>query len=781
MKKILLLVFLVWGSLHLCAQNDYYWSSGKKIHLTTDSSTVIIKTRTSGDLKNAASRFKSLARGAVALSNIDSVHMVIKYNGKAVLSDIASTLPGNTVKPGDIIFAHLSNRLPFNLTGTILYQLNDGKSLNDVLTLLSKEEDIKQHIDQYKIVHLTPGHLDRVLSIANTLYESGLVKWCHPDFITAFKLDTNDPLYANQYHLKNNGQTGGTSGVDINVEPAWNAPGSNTVIRVAVIDNGVEAHEDLAGRVVPGFTAGNLGTGAQINNVAGHGEACAGIIAASKNNSLGVAGICANCQIVPVNIFTGPVNPQYAYDNNNAASVGDIAASINWAWNPTQGNADVLSCSWGGGSPADVITFAINDARTLGRANKGAVVVFSAGNFQNGSTAAVAYPANVPGVISVGAIDKNGNRWNYSPNSPAIVAPSGNAGTLAGDLYTTDRMGSNGYSAGNYAVNFGGTSAACPQVAGVAALMLSINPSLTEAQVKSKILSTATPMFNSVSFGAGRLNAGAAVQSVLPVVVGPDAFCSTTAVYTVNNAPPGATITWSTTNSGVISLSPSGTQVTVTRISAGYTTLLAFVNGTQLPPRNLTVGSSASISAMQSGECHDGKMTWLLTATPNSTPNSNWQWTVDDPNSGTYYISNPNSPSTSVTVQGGGYVSVSYTDACGQTSMYSGALVYSPCPTSFMNNITAYPNPANSQLSIKGNSMVSAANAPAKTVAPGTGKDNYFEAKLYNEKGLMLRSAKSKTETDTVNFDTSGIPDGIYYLHIFQGGQKTIKQIMIRH
>jgi subtilisin family serine protease len=269
-----------------------------------------------------------------------------------------------------------------------------------------------------------------------------------------------------------------------------------------VLDDGVEVHEDLALRLLAGFDPRNpANPGSPVFNAESHGMACAGIIGAS-NNSLGIRGIASNALILPVRMLV----------NGFGYSSFEIAESINWAWDI--GQADILSNSWGGGTPSQAITTALNNARTFGRNGRGCVVVFASGN--NGS--GVAFPGNQTGVITVGAINKNGNIWSYSSRGAEmdLVAPSGNVNQL-GDIRTLDRMGVSGDDIGNYNSAFGGTSAACPQVAGVAALMLSTNPNLTEAQVRTILQNTATDMgpqgFDN-TFGYGRLNAGAAMREV---------------------------------------------------------------------------------------------------------------------------------------------------------------------------------------------------------------------------------------------------------------------------
>lgn len=254
-----------------------------------------------------------------------------------------------------------------------------------------------------------------------------------------------------------------------------------------------------------------------------------------------------------------------------------FAQAIDLAW---QNGAHVISNSWGYENVSDpndpliaVIRDAINRALTQGRNGKGCIVVASAGNAANrgsGQYHFVEFPANMSGVIAVGAINLNNGIQNYSPRDQemAVVAPSGlltnvlSAGycegdqlghqriQLLGNLWTMDIGSSSGYNPGtynicqsqgrwnkylwtaeggtptnNYTANFGGTSAACPQVAGVAALILSLNPNLTYTQVSDIIKQTADDLgvagWDS-DYGHGRLNAYKAVAKVhSPVTTAP--------------------------------------------------------------------------------------------------------------------------------------------------------------------------------------------------------------------------------------------------------------------
>lgn len=474
-------------------------------------------------------------------------------------------------------------------TGEIIFKPKIGVDYKSILSKLNLENKIElKSINEYNYIIVSSKDINSIFDIANKIYESGLVQFSHPNFWIPIELNTNDALYNQQFYLRNTGQTGGVNGIDINVEPAWCLTTGNN-IRVAVIDDGVEAHEDIAGRVVNGFTPRN-NTGLGAPNISGrHGQACAGIIGATQNNTIGVSGVAPNCIIVPINIFF-----------DGLETTGDLANAINWAWN--QGQADVLSNSWGYNTSSqtqpgfDVIINAINNARTLGRSGKGCPVVFASGNaipYTN-----VTFPANVSNVITVGSIDKSGNIWNYSCRSSEmdLVAPSGNVNNT-GDVVTTDRMGNNGYTTTNYTTTFGGTSAACPQVAGVCALMLGANTNLTETQVRTKLQQTATDMGSAGfdnTFGYGRVNAINAVQSAFNMSInGSNSICNGSQTYSLVGLPTGATVIWSRTPTNTTTLVQSNNIATLTKLGDGLVTITATIsicNGTITATKNINVG-----------------------------------------------------------------------------------------------------------------------------------------------------------------------------------------------
>lgn len=361
--------------------------------------------------------------------------------------------------------------------------------------------------------------------LARLFEESRRFVYAEPDFLLLMKrMSTNDTFLAYQWSLNNTGsaiQYNGTPGADMEVFNAWTVSTGSASIRIAILDEGTDlTHPDLTGNLVAGFDATGLGSGGGPSGNDAHGTACAGIVAAIGNNNLGIAGIAYNSKIVPIRIA-------YDVNGNWVTSWSWIATAINWAWN--QGQADILSNSWGGGGPSSLVNTAISNAITLGRGGLGASVLFSAGN-GNGN---VNYPANNNQTIAVAAMSMceerksptscDGETWwgsDYGTNLD-IAAPGVK-------IYTTDISGAAGYNNTDYTATFNGTSSACPNAAGVMALIYSVNPLLSHAQARVILESTTEKVggytYNanvagqpngtwSTNLGYGRVNAYNAVQA----------------------------------------------------------------------------------------------------------------------------------------------------------------------------------------------------------------------------------------------------------------------------
>lgn len=426
----------------------------------------------------------------------------------------------------------------------IILSLKQGTSIVNMIDKFRGLLSEKSSFGSIYTLECSLQNSEEVLSVISEIDKSGLAEWCEPDMLSDIRTDnyTDNPLWSDQYYLTNWGGTGSTYGIDIHALGAWNLTQGSSSVTIAIIDQGIDYnHEDLQNCVWPGYTAGNstgygLPQNENANDSKSHGVACAGI-AAANDNSLGVIGVASGVKLLPVNIC-----PNYYYGSLNTgfASNSEIAEAIRWAYQ----RSDILSCSWGGGTYSNAIEASFQEARTIGRDSLGCIVVASSGNsYLNGSTADVCFPASISGVLAVGAMDKNGNICSYSQRGPSLslVAIGGYS-----DIVTTDRMGAYGYESGNYTYSFGGTSAACPQVAGTLALMLSNASYMTGDELCTALLSTArdfgTPGWDS-TFGYGLVNAADAVYSVTPRINSIDYIQPNS--YQVVNIPGRITVSWS--------------------------------------------------------------------------------------------------------------------------------------------------------------------------------------------------------------------------------------------
>jgi membrane-anchored mycosin MYCP len=257
-------------------------------------------------------------------------------------------------------------------------------------------------------------------------------------------------------------------------------------ITVAVVDSGVDASvPQLAGRVLPGVDV--VGGGLANNDCLGHGTFVAGIIAAQQMRGTGVVGVAPQVEILPIR-------------QTNSAEDGtaaDMAEAIRAA---VDGGADVINVSVSSFLPDVQLQAAVQYAEI----NDVLIVAAVSNEAEQGNP--TAYPAAYPQVLAVGAIDKDGNRSEFSEFGDAldIVAPGVNVTGLS--------RASAGHLVGD------GTSFAAPFVAGVAALVRAEHPDLSAAQVKHRIEATADhpgTALPSPQLGWGVVNPWGAVTAVL--------------------------------------------------------------------------------------------------------------------------------------------------------------------------------------------------------------------------------------------------------------------------
>jgi thermitase len=319
----------------------------------------------------------------------------------------------------------------------------------------------------------------------------------------------NDPMFSDQWALKNAGQNGGKENADIGAPKAWEKTKGSRKVVVAVLDTGVDyLHLDLAANMwirpdgVPQYRDEELGVFNDLNgfnaveNLAdpmdenGHGTHCAGVIGAEGDNELGIAGINWQVEIMPLK-FLG---------RGGFGSTKDAIEAINYAIDRKQKgvNVRVISASWG----STVYSKALEDAiRAAGE--QGILFVAAAGNDAGNNDKNPHYPSNynLPNVISVAALDRSDNLAsfsNYGAKTVHIAAPGKDI------LSTWLKEGFREAS---------GTSMATPQVSGVAALILANEPNLTVEKLRERILKSVDKIdsLNGKVENGGRLNAAKAL------------------------------------------------------------------------------------------------------------------------------------------------------------------------------------------------------------------------------------------------------------------------------
>lgn len=337
-----------------------------------------------------------------------------------------------------------------------------------------------------------------------------LVEAVEFNFVHSPHLLPNDWYFPNQWALDFHGSVVGVDDADIDAPEAWDITTGSSEVIVAVIDTGIEyTHPDLTANIwinrdeVPDNGIDDDANG-YIDDVRGynfaensayvfdyetHGTHVAGIIGASSNNSIGVSGVSWNVQLMPVRIFGGPE------DGSNAAAVNAILYAID-------NGARVINASWGSYSYSQILADAIAAAN-----EQGVLFVTSAGNDEVDNDIYRAYPASydLPNIISVAASTKSDGPTpftNYGRYSVDLLAPGDN-------IFSTAIM--------DEYKSFSGTSMAAPHVSGVAALLLSQDPTRDAARLKDVILNTVDPIhpnWRYLSLSGGRLNAFNALSCV---------------------------------------------------------------------------------------------------------------------------------------------------------------------------------------------------------------------------------------------------------------------------
>ena len=416
------------------------------------------------------------------------------------------------------------------------------------------------------------------------------VEYAEPNYRLTAQIEPNDEFYERQWHYHK-----------LNLPAAWDQSTGANNVKIAVLDTGVVAnHPDLAARLSADSydfiaNASNAGDGDGVDSDARdpgdgqdnaacststsrsssfHGTHVAGTIGASTNNNIGTAGITWAGDIMNLRVL-----------GCEGGSTFDIAQALLYAagvdnalgLTPTK-TADVANLSLGGGPPNNVMNNAVQAARAAGL-----IIIAAAGN-DGDST--LSYPASYEGVVSVAATDLSDQRSYYSQFNAFvdIAAPGGDTSTdVDGDGFPDGVLSTVASREGRTQIDYSygfqtGTSMAAPHVAGIVALMKSVNPALTPALLDQLLSSGAITVDLGASgrdddFGHGRIDALLAVQTAQQVADGTLPITDTPALgVSPGRVSFGATITERNItlfNAGTGALSvtaftPSSSRITVT-------------------------------------------------------------------------------------------------------------------------------------------------------------------------------------------------------------------------
>ncbi|KAJ3446908.1 s8 family serine peptidase [Anaeramoeba flamelloides] len=363
----------------------------------------------------------------------------------------------------------------------------------------------------------------------------------------------SDSLFSEQFHLKNTGQYDGKTGVDTNVSPVWDKGYFGEGITIAIVDDGLDhAHEDLSSNFL---MKGSWDYCLDQNDPVGtsndtHGTSCAGVAAATDGDGACGLGVAPKANLMGRRILCSGATDAEIAEALSDESKGVIHVSSN-SWGPVLCGED-NGCTYY--TTPSILTDAISDAVENGRDGKGIVFVFAVGNeAEHGGDVNFDRGSKMAQVIGVAAVNNDGGHSIYSNVGTAIVVSGVSSGYNSNDTYigirTTDRATTT-----SCRDDFGGTSSACPLVAGVVALILEANPKLNYWQVQQIIIETATrehlPTENWIQnsegyyyhrhFGFGLVDASAAVEKALEWDANPSFKKLETDLQTVNkNIPEG--------------------------------------------------------------------------------------------------------------------------------------------------------------------------------------------------------------------------------------------------
>lgn len=275
---------------------------------------------------------------------------------------------------------------------------------------------------------------------------------------------------------------------------------------------------------------------------------------------------------------------------------------------------------------------------------------------------------------------------------------------------------------------------------------------------------------------------GIGSSQIQPSISGVDYFCSGSSTYSIPELPQGSTVTYSIDpSSGVANLSQSNNQATLTKTGIGMVILYASIaTGCETIniSKNIYVGEAIiSVKDSATPSCNGSTQTWSLSVNPSSW-GSNWYWTVSYLGTNAQiYIYSPTSSTTLADVTGGGQVSLSYTDACGNNHS-TGVTIYSMCHSGYgATNFTVSPNPAQNDITVSAVANNNLANTKTKSISS---PNLIYAIKITDVLGTLRKSFEYKTGIRSIKISVSDLNPGIYSLSVFDGEQWQSQNIIVQ-
>ena len=523
----------------------YGGKNGTQYQLEEAKDLVVVRTKSDKDLKDIkmseASRSllpKLLQVGHFPEANVNVYKVVEKTarSAKSTRDNVRKTLS----KEKEVKFA--GRVLKDKKSGSIfIYTENFFIKFNDDITVKRCREILKKYKLKVKdklkfaknsyFAQAKTGTGLEIFDIANGLLGHKEVEYAHPELIREKK---HKFIHQNQWHLKKTKVNGKTINQHVEIEKAWKIT-KGKGITIAIVDDGVDTnHPEFKGKIVaPRDTLLKTSNAKPKHAGENHGTACAGVACAK---GIKASGVAPEAKLMPI----------------RAGGLGSLSEAYAFVWAADNG-ADIISCSWGPADGAwwhtndplhvtrfdlpDSTRLAINYAIDNGRNGKGCIITWAAGN-GNENVSFDGY-ASYEKVIAVAACNDRGKKSVYSdfgkevfccfPSNDFFFPQFNSPRPLSDGIWTTDRLGSDGYEPGDYTSSFGGTSSACPGVAGVIALMLSVNPDIKWSDLKLLLIDCCDKIDDefgnydttghSPFYGYGRINAFKVVQKAKNLII----------------------------------------------------------------------------------------------------------------------------------------------------------------------------------------------------------------------------------------------------------------------